>query len=250
LVNANGLECDVSAVPKKCVIHPSGNLKIMKSITNPDDLKGNLFKPNQADFSNEIAYDDHKIKFACKYARGKSVLDIGCVEHNPENYKSKYWLHKALKEVASSLVGMDLYAPGVKYLNEVGYNIICADSQQFDLNQSFDVLIAGDIIEHLEDFHGFLTSCKRHMHADSRLIISTPNPWYWRNVVKASLSPEVNNNPEHTCWLCPRTLRQLLSRHNLAIGEIAFGSRYMRDRLMPLPSGLKHTSFHAEVYLA
>jgi 2-polyprenyl-3-methyl-5-hydroxy-6-metoxy-1,4-benzoquinol methylase len=143
----------------------------MKSTTKPEDLKGNLFKPTQSDFSNEVAYNDHKIKFVCKYARGKKVLDIGCVEHNPENYKSKYWLHKALKEVASSLVGIDLYPPGVSYLQQIGYNITLADSQQFDLNQSFDVLVAGDLIEHLEDFHGFLTSCKRHMHADSRLII-------------------------------------------------------------------------------
>lgn len=220
----------------------------MQNKTNAANLFGSSIKARKSDFSDTIAFNDHKVKFATKYAKGKRVLDIGCVEHDPENYRSKYWLHRALKEVASSVTGIDLYRPGVDYLINLGYNIICADSQQFELGQTFDVLVAGDIIEHLEDFHGFLTSCKKHMHAGSRLIVSTPNPWYWKNVVKAALSTEVNNNPEHTCWICPRTLRQLVSRHNLSIGEISFGSRYLSDKLMPFPKGLKHTSFHAEVF--
>lgn len=222
----------------------------MKTTTNPENIKGDSFGVDQSDFSDLIAFNDHKIKFAVRYCKNKSVLDIGCVQHNPKNYKSKYWVHKALKEVSATIVGIDLYEPGVSYLNEHGFNVVCADAQQFDMGETFDVIMAGDIIEHLEDFHGFLECCKRHMHNGSRLIISTPNPWYWKNIIKAAICVEVPNNPEHTCWLCPRTLRQLLSRHNLQIGEIVFGSRYLRDRLLPLPSGWKHTSFHAEVYSA
>lgn len=220
----------------------------MESKTNTENIKGDSFVANNSDFSDEIAFNDHKIKFAVKYCKNKNVLDVGCVQHNPENYKSKYWVHKALKEVSSSIVGIDLYRPGVDYLNERGFNMIFADAQQFDLGKTFDVIMAGDIIEHLEDFSGFIESCKRHMHSKSRLLISTPNPWYWRNIVKAAFSKEVNNNPEHTCWICPRTLRQLLSRHDMDIGEIVFGSRYLRDRLMPLPRGWKHTSFHVEIF--
>jgi 2-polyprenyl-3-methyl-5-hydroxy-6-metoxy-1,4-benzoquinol methylase len=220
----------------------------METKTNPDVIKGDTFSIDKSDFSDNVAFEDHKIKFAVKYCKSKTVLDIGCVQHNPENYKSKYWVHKALKEVASSIIGIDLYKPGIDFLNERGYNMVFADAQQFDLGKTFDVIMAGDIMEHLEDFSGFIESCKKHMHNQSRLLISTPNPWYWRNTIKAALSTEVNNNPEHTCWLCPRTLRQLLSRHDMDIGEIVFGSRYWRDRLMPLPKGWKHTSFHAEVF--
>jgi 2-polyprenyl-3-methyl-5-hydroxy-6-metoxy-1,4-benzoquinol methylase len=210
-------------------------------------LLGRRSRPDYADFSSEVAYDDHKIRFVVKHARGRDVLDIGCVQHNPENYRSKYWVHRALAGVSKSLLGIDLFGEGVRFLQELGYNVRPADAQAFQLDQRFDVIVAGDIIEHLEDFGVFVDYCKAHLRPGGRLLISTPNPWYWRNVAKAALIGEVNTNPEHTCWLCPRTLRQLLARHGLGIAAVEFGSRYWRDRLMPLPRGIKHTSFHAEV---
>ncbi len=222
----------------------------MKSKTNPRDLIGPaLYKADPKEFSDEIAFNDHKIKFVVKYCRNKDVLDLGCVQHDPENYKSKYWLHKAIKEVSSSLVGVDLYKEGVEYLNARGFNIIVADAQQFAFEKTFDVIVACDIIEHLDDIHGFLESCKKHMHRGSRLLISTPNPWYWKHIVKTGIGREVMFL-EHTCWFCPRTLRQVVRRHGLDVGEIVFGSRYLRDRLMPLPPRWRHTSFHTEVYLS
>ncbi|WP_315789088.1 class I SAM-dependent methyltransferase [Fischerella sp. JS2] len=221
----------------------------MQVKTDPSNIKGDSLAANSKDFSNKIAFNDHKIRFIVKYSQGKDVLDIGCVCHNPESYKSKYWVHKAIKEVARSLIGIDLYQDGVEYLQKLGFNVVTADAQCFELGKKFDVIVAGDIIEHLEDFHGFLKSCKKHMHKDSRLLISTPNPWYWRNIIKAALNKEVNNNPEHTCWLCVRTLRQLVNRHGMNIGEIQFGSTYLRDKIIPLPRGWKHTSFHAEVFI-
>jgi 2-polyprenyl-3-methyl-5-hydroxy-6-metoxy-1,4-benzoquinol methylase len=197
------------------------------------------------DFSEQIAFDDHKTKFVVNFCKGKDVLDVGCVQHNPENYKSKFWLHKALREISGSIVGMDLYEPGVAFLRDHGFNVIVGDAQSFDLGKQFDVIVAGDLIEHLGNLNGFLESCKKHLKPDGVLLISTPNPWYWRNVVKAALHASVSNNPEHTMWLCPVTLRQLAARHGLTVTQVEFGSRYKRDTLMPLPKGVKHTSFHA-----
>jgi 2-polyprenyl-3-methyl-5-hydroxy-6-metoxy-1,4-benzoquinol methylase len=111
------------------------------------------------------------------------------------------------------------------------------------LNERFDVIYCGDIIEHLEDFSGFLSSCKAHLSRDGIIIISTPNPWYWKNVVRAAVLGRVNPNPEHTCWFCPTTLAQLAARHDLEVTDLSFGSRYRRDLLIPLPRGVKHTTF-------
>ena len=206
---------------------------------------------NVSNTSNpKIAVRDSKIQFVTQFCQGKSVLDIGCVQHDPKNYQSPYWLHKAIQQVADSVIGIDIDAAGVQYLVDRGFNIVVADAQHFDLQQKFDVLVAGDIIEHLEDLQGFLSSCRHHMHPESKLLISTPNPWFWKHTVRAAFKTEFWTNPEHTCWFCPRTLRQLVRRHGFDIGDIVFGSRYFKERIMPLPPAWKHTSFHAEVSIA
>ena len=217
--------------------------------TNPDLMLGSKIKTNKGDFSDEIDYNDHKINFVMRHATDKDVLDLGCVDHDPEAYNRRYWVHKGLVAKAKSVVGFDLSQEGVDYLNERGYDILHGDAQNFDLDRKFDIIVAGDLIEHLEDFAGFLESCKAHLRPGGSLLISTPNPWYWRFIVLAILHKEVRNNPEHTCWLCPRTLRQLVRRHGMDVADIEFGSRYARDRFMPLPRGVKHTSWHARVYV-
>jgi len=210
-------------------------------------LQGANLKMDPRDISDDIAFADHKIAFLVKYCKDKDVLDIGCVQHDPQAYRGRFWVHKAVATVAKSILGMDLHEEGVSVLRAQGYNVVAANAEHFDLSRTFDVIVAGDLIEHLGDLNGFLKSCKSHLKPGGCLLVSTPNPWYWRNILKAALRVEVNNNPEHVCWICPRTLRQLVARHDMDLGEIQFGSRYMRDRLMPLPRGWKHTSYHAVV---
>jgi 2-polyprenyl-3-methyl-5-hydroxy-6-metoxy-1,4-benzoquinol methylase len=212
-----------------------------------DWLMGNRIQPASKDFSDGIAWSDHKISFALKYSRGKDVLDLGCVQHNPENYKSKFWLHKALIKVSRSVDGMDLYEEGAKYLNDMNYNVIVGDVQSFSIGKEYDVIVAGDLIEHLENLSGFLRSCKAHLRTGGRILISTPNPWYWRNVAKAIFFGRVNANPEHTLWMCPTVLGQLVTRHDMEIEEWHYGSRYFKDKVMPFPKGIKHPSFHAAI---
>lgn len=221
----------------------------MQAKAPPRILEGAHLPTNPRDFADDIAFGDHKIAFVVKYCKDRDVLDVGCVQHDPQSYRSRFWVHKAVAAVAKSVVGFDLHEEGVRTLQARGFHVVSGDAECFDLGRTFDVIVAGDIIEHLGDLNGFLKSCRRHLRPDGRLLVSTPNPWYWRNTFKAAMHTEVYNNPEHVCWICPRTLRQLVARHGMQVGEIRFGSRYLRDRLMPLPRGWKHTSYHAELFL-
>jgi SAM-dependent methyltransferase len=210
-------------------------------------LLGATLPADRNDFGDGIALDDHKIAFALAHCRGRSVLDVGCVQHNPENYRSRFWLHKAIRTVASELVGLDYYREGVDYLRQRGYDVVFGDAQDFDLERRFDVVVAADIIEHLEQLASFLECCKRHLNDDGVLLLTTPNPWFWRLTVKAALRDEVRANPEHTCWFCPQTLRQLVERHDMTLERVTYGSRQLLDRLMPLPRRWRCSSFHAVV---
>jgi len=206
-------------------------------------IAGNEIKSHSDDFKEGIAYRDHKISFVLNRINGKRVLDLGCVMHNPNNMASKYWLHKAIKEKSSELVGLDLYEDGVKRLCESGYNVVHGDAQEFQFEKKFDVIVAADIIEHLHNLEGFFISCRENLCTNGDLLISTPNPWHWRYIVK-SLHKQVTVNKEHTCWFCPATLGQLAARFGFRVESVSYGSRYMSDRVMPFPKRIKHTSFH------
>lgn len=192
----------------------------------------------------KIAFNDHSINFFCKYSKGKTVLDLGCVNHNSLNYRSKYWIHKALCAVASDCVGMDIYEDGVNFLKEKGYNVFAGNAENFNLNRNFDVIVAGELIEHLGNVSNFIECAKTHLNPSGVLLLSTPNPWHWRFIVKGLFSCDVKPNPEHVSWFCLPTLTKLLSQHNMVIIEIKYGSRYWSDRSLPLPPLIKYATLN------
>ena len=193
-----------------------------------------------------IDFSDSRIAYVAERCRGKRVLDLGCVMHDPQSVNNRYFLHRAIHEVAARTVGLDLYAPGVENLQSLGYDVRVGDAENFSFDEKFDVIVAGDIVEHLGNLDGFLRSADAALAPGGTIIVQSPNPWYWRNVVKAVLSTEVANNREHTCWFCPRTWRQLVERYGFTIRAIQFDARYAKDRLMPLPRGLKYPAWSLE----
>ena len=219
----------------------------MKELDDTHLVKTEI-KADTRSFSNTIAFDDHKIKFMTQRCVDKDVLDLGCVMHDPMNYKSKFWLHRALQEKSKSLLGIDLYSEGVGYLNDKGFNIEVGNVESLQVGREFDVIVAGDIVEHINNFEGFFTSCKRHLRENGRLLISSPNPWYWRYLTRAIFGGEIDIvNPEHSVWFCPKTLRQLAERFGFIVCVVEYGLRFNRELIMPLPKGLKNPSIFYEL---
>lgn len=101
------------------------------NIKTPEYLIGDFGVSDASDFQ-PLEWSDKKIQFLSDKVKGKNVLDIGCVCHNPENYNSRFNVHRALKERAGRLTGLDLYKPGVDYLNARGFNVIHGDACNFD----------------------------------------------------------------------------------------------------------------------
>lgn len=198
---------------------------------------------------DEIAWSDSKIAFVVDQCRGKDVLDLGCVQHDARFEANKFWLHKAVRSVAKSVVGLDLHGPGVEQLRMKGYDIVHGDAQDFDFGRTFEVIVAGDLIEHLSDLGGFMRSCAKHMTTESVFVVCTPNPWHWHKVVRAAWKP-VPVNEEHTCWICPTTLNQLAGRYGLVVDRVEYGSMRWKDSFLPLPVRLRHSSWFSTLRLA
>ena len=191
-----------------------------------------------------IAWSDSKIRYVTERCRDRSVLDLGCVQHDARFAENKFWLHKAIVAVAREVIGLDLHKPGVDALQASGYNVVHGNAEDFDFGRTFEVIVAGDLIEHLGRAGSFLDRCAEHMNSTSELIICTPNPWHWHKTVRALFGP-VPVNEEHTCWMCPQTLSQLAARSDLSVVHVEYGSTRWKDRFLPVSKRLRHASWYA-----
>lgn len=205
------------------------------------DIRSNVYLPHSD--AQMINYKNAKIKKFCELVKGKKVLDLGSVDHLADNYKSPVWLFKALAANAKSLVGLDYYKDGVKVLSDLGFNIVYGDAQNFSFDEKFEVITAGDLIEHIPNLHGFLSCSYEALEEGGEMIISTPNPWCWKYIsyhcFKKELAPI---NEEHVAWFCLRTLKLLFSRYGFEYGSHLYSSYRAYENFMPLPPHIKHTT--------
>jgi len=162
-----------------------------------------------------------KITFIQDVCRNKEVLDLGCIRHNAEfATKDPRWVHQKIRDVASKVVGIDFLNEEVEKLQRLGYDIRFGDvTKSLPLNEQFDVIVAGDLIEHLTNFEGFFENCTRLLKKGGILIISTPNPFFSDEFHYVSYKRNFLINPEHTCWIDPLALSQLAHRFGFRITE-------------------------------
>ena len=165
-----------------------------------------------------------KTTFLENICDGKKVLDLGCIRHSADfSILDKNWLHGKLKAVAKHIIGVDYVLEEVKKIKTMGYNVIYADvTKPFDLSDKFDVIVAGDLIEHLVNFETFFDNCFKHLAENGVLIITTPNPFYSPQYHYILFKQNYLVNEEHTCWIDPMTLNQLSSRLGFVIENVFF----------------------------
>jgi len=161
-----------------------------------------------------------RIELIQRYCKGKKVLDVGCVGHTvPPGHP--LWLHKRIAEVAGHVLGIDIEAEKVKELRKQGYNVIVADALNRDLGEKFDVIVAGQIIEHLDNPGIFLENMKKHLLDNGILIITTDNA-HGAMFIKDYLLKRPNINPQHCMFFSRETITELLRRHDFEILEFYY----------------------------
>lgn len=132
-----------------------------------------------------------------KHAQCKDLLDIGCMGRT-----TKYKLWPQVKKVARTYTGIDVQEPNSP-------DIVQGNMETHDFGRQFDIVIAGDVIEHVSNQGLFLDNIQRHLRDDGLLILTTPNA-KWPTVF---LRP----HPDHVLWHDKSTLTGLLRRHGLSV---------------------------------
>lgn len=163
---------------------------------------------------------------------GKRVLHLGCTNYpyTQDSIRDGMLLHSRLGEIASELFGFDADEAGLKILQESGFDkLFKADLEnlnELDIDEKFDVILAGEIIEHLNNPGLFLRGIRRFMDDSTKLVITTVNAYCAMRTFQYAVSRSRGKNepvhPDHVAYYSCSTLRVLIERHGLSVDAFYF----------------------------
>jgi 2-polyprenyl-3-methyl-5-hydroxy-6-metoxy-1,4-benzoquinol methylase len=181
------------------------------------------------------AEKNHRARFdrIRPYVEGKTVLDIGAAC----GMSMATWLHRLVNGVAARTVAVDILPEPVQAIQEAGFEAVQGDAQALDLGEKFDVVLAGELIEHLDNLAGFLESATRHLNPGGLLVLTTPNAMCLTNFVYRLGSGKAPLNEEHVLWFDEDTLWQLLNRSGWHVVEQGFVEHDTPGRARALVAG-------------
>jgi ubiquinone biosynthesis O-methyltransferase len=138
------------------------------------EFTGERVIPGQVDVD---LFNEHMARyaFAARLARGKRVLDAGC----GAGYGSA-----ELARAAESVTGVDRAPEAIAFARAhyAHHNVRFEQASCEALPQadgSFELIVAFEVIEHLEDWRGFLREARRVLTPNGQLVVSTPNKLYY-----------------------------------------------------------------------
>jgi len=152
-----------------------------------------------------------RVATLASYAEGRRTLDVGCTGARPAKGHTEASLarHLRIAQGASACLGIDLDEEGVAELNRRGFRAQVADACTCELGETFETIVAGELIEHLPDPAAFFGNMRRHLAAGGRLALSTCNPFCSKQLFKILRHGRPAVHPEHTAWYDPLTLMRL-----------------------------------------
>jgi len=116
-----------------------------------------------------------RYNFAANFVSNKIVLDVAC----GPGYGSYFLLGRG----ASQVIGGDIYPPAIevakKNFRKSGIDFFLLDATVIPFaDESFDIVVSLETIEHLEQYRQYLTEVQRVLKPGGIFVCSTPNRWH------------------------------------------------------------------------
>ncbi|MBS1793981.1 MAG: methyltransferase domain-containing protein [Acidobacteria bacterium] len=188
-----------------------------------------------------------RVEFIRQMCAGRKVLHLGCTNYpyTRDSIDNGMLLHFELEKTASELYGFDFDEEGLRILREAGgRNLYRADLERLEevpLDETFEVIIAGEMIEHLSNPGLFLTGIRRFMNPSTKLVITTINAYCAMRFMIYGLrgrgGAQEPVHPDHVAYYSYRTLGLVLERANLKIDKFCF-----------YDIGVEHRPFNRRIY--
>lgn len=160
--------------------------------------------------------------FIADAAREKRVLHIGFVDYPylQSRLATATWLHARLASVSREIVGVDMAAEDIASLRDHPEYGTLIEGNAEELHTlglgQFDLIVAGEVVEHLDNPGRFLDSARSVLAPDGRLLISVPNAFCIRRLLRIPFGVE-KVHPDHVAYYSHSTLGELLRRHGYAV---------------------------------
>ena len=168
-----------------------------------------------------IRYVEDKHDFLARLATGRRVLHVGCADALADiemKADAGRFLHARLAESARELWGVDSDETGVERLRErfEPSRLVVGDAERLELDhvggQPFDLVVAAEIIEHLTNPGGLLTSAHKLLAPEGRLCITTPNGALSLKTFLHSMGGIEDVAPEHVILFSFSSLTAIYAR--------------------------------------
>lgn len=180
-----------------------------------------------------LGYTPQRTKLLLSWiGTGKKILDLGCYDGRDS---------VLFKKQGNEVYGVDKTKSALAKAKKLGIKTYHLDIEKQPWpfkKEFFDVMIAGEIIEHLVDTDRFLKNIYRILKSNGVLILTTPNlaslgrrlllllgknPY-----IEVSKHKEVNGFPPvgHVRYFVKETLQKLLAYHGFVIEELTSDNLY------------------------
>jgi len=168
----------------------------------------------------------YRIPWILRQAQDKTVLDLGAFDETALNkVETPHWLHGRLAQVASQVIGIDnsdqLQKEELQTSNKS--KILkrhITDLEEITYNESFDLIVAGELIEHLPHALEFLDKIKQLKNMSGKqFVLTTPNATSFHNAALALFKRE-SSHKDHLQIYSYKTLNTLCERTGFQSWEI------------------------------
>ena len=133
---------------------------------------------------------------------GRRVLDLGC----RDGALTQAFL------AGNEVVGVDADREALAEAAKLGMDTHWADlDQPLELeNETFDVVVAGELLEHLRDPHALVAEIRRVLRPGGTFVASVPNAYRLKGRVLFLFGWPPENDPTHLQMFSPTDVRTLL----------------------------------------
>ncbi len=151
------------------------------------DFTGERFVPSNVSDLLELEHRK-RYEFACRYSRGKSVLDIAC----GSGYGSRMLLEAGAEQVTGVDISSEAIEYAVKNYGNQNLHFITSDAECYNSGK-YDLIVSFETLEHLDRRQMFLSNLNTMLRNNGMLIISTPN----KKITSPMKSPHKIRNKYH-----------------------------------------------------